>query len=75
MKPEALVSAPTLQLYKHWLRVTGKSPSLYPYINDFRVMHGYWGPVIVLNGGNRDAHIMSMLHHPTRAGTLTYLEV
>jgi hypothetical protein len=70
-----LVSAPSLELYENWLVITGRDPAAYRYIASYEQLSGYWGRVIVLNGGSQDVHIRSLLVHPARYALLDRLEV
>ena len=71
----AWVAAPTPALYEHWRKRGGKHPDEFPLIKNGGDLKGYWGPILVLNGGSSDPLIRSLVRHPTRAGNLTYLWV
>lgn len=69
-----LVEAPNFQLYSFWL-THREDPLIYRYLHSAEMLNGWWGPVIVLNGGSLDPHIRSLVAHPSRAGNVTRMEV
>lgn len=76
MKIASLVVAPNKRLYEYWRQKYEKNPHEYPYIHSSAELRGYTGPILALNGGPIDnADLLHMIRHPSRAGSVTYLEV
>lgn len=69
-----LVEAPNYTLYEHWLE-RQPDPGAYSYLKDWSMLAGWWGPIVVLNGGSLDPHIRSQVNHPGRRGNVTNITV
>jgi hypothetical protein len=68
------VEAPNYNLYNYWL-YRQKDLNAYRYLGNADQLNGWWGPIIVLNGGSMDPHIRSLVGHPSRAGNVTHMQV
>lgn len=70
-----LVSAPNETLYLNWLALTGRMAAEYPMITDLAELRGWFGEIIVLNGGSHDPHFQHLIRHPSRSTKVIRIEV
>lgn len=59
-----------------WLRLNPDvDPHAVEYVARFEQIAGNFTPIVSINGGSHDPHILALVRHPSRAGIVTHIEV